>query len=140
MKFSRGFESDADYLGVEYMYKAGYDPQAFTSFFEKIQSMEKRKPGTISKAFDTHPQTPDRIAKTQEEIRTLLPAEKEYKLDSSEFQDVKLRLAELENRHKLDLEHGGTAPVLRRPTHSPNDTAGASANDDGPPVLHRKDQ
>src|ERR1700692_20873 len=74
LKFSRGFEAEADYLGVEYMYRAGYDPSAFVSFFEKIQAMEKKKPGTLSKAFDTHPQTPDRIEKSQDEIRKILPA------------------------------------------------------------------
>src|SRR5450432_1292505 len=67
LKFSRGFEAQADYLGLQYMYKSGYDPQAFISFFEKIQAQEKKKPGTISKAFSTHPQTPDRIEKSQEE-------------------------------------------------------------------------
>src|SRR5947208_9669902 len=46
LKFSRGFETEADYLGVEYLYKAGYDPQAFTAFFEKVQALEKKKPGT----------------------------------------------------------------------------------------------
>src|SRR6185369_5966053 len=89
LKFSRGFETEADYLGVEYLYKAGYDPQAFTAFFEKVQALEKKKPGTLAKAFDTHPQTPDRLAKSQQEIQTLLPAEAQYKLDTSEFQDVK---------------------------------------------------
>src|SRR5438034_11403082 len=74
LKFSRGFEAEADYLGVEYMYRAGYDPSAFVSFFEKLQAMEKKKPGTLSKAFDTHPQTPDRIQKSQDEIRRILPA------------------------------------------------------------------
>src|SRR5581483_6478773 len=68
LKFSRGFESDADYLGLQYMYKAGYDPPAFTAFFERVQKLEKRKPGTLAKAFSTHPQTPDRIQKTQKEI------------------------------------------------------------------------
>jgi predicted Zn-dependent protease len=70
LKFSRGFEAQADYLGVEYMYKAGYDPQAFISFFEKIQAQEKKKPGTISKAFSTHPQSQDRIGASQREIAT----------------------------------------------------------------------
>src|SRR5205807_863263 len=71
LKFSRGFESEADFLGVQYLYKAGYDPQAFTSFFEKVRSLEKKRPGTLAKAFATHPQTPDRISKTQEEINLL---------------------------------------------------------------------
>ena len=65
LKFSRGFESQADYLGVEYMYKSGYDPQAFIAFFEKVQALEKRKSGAVAKAFSFHPQTPDRIEKTQ---------------------------------------------------------------------------
>src|SRR5207248_5335893 len=114
MKFSRNFESEADYLGLEYMYKAGYDPQAFISFFEKVQAQEKKKPGTISKAFGTHPQTPDRIGKSQEEIAKILPAKPQYMVTSSEFDEVKSRLAALENRHKLNDEKDGKKPTLRR--------------------------
>src|SRR5437588_3539729 len=66
LHFSRNFEAEADYLGLQYMYKTGYDPNAFIAFFEKIQAQEKKKPGTLAKAFATHPQTPDRIAKSQE--------------------------------------------------------------------------
>lgn len=139
MKFSRGFESEADFLGIEYMYKAGYDPQALTAFFEKVKALEKQKPGTLAKAFDTHPQTPDRIEKTQREINTLLPPEPEYKVDTSEFEDVKTRLAELENRHKIDRAHGGDGPVLRRASHpNPSDT-GQSGDDDQHPTLKRRD-
>jgi len=72
MKFSREFEAQADYLGVQYMYRAGYDPQAFITFFEKIQALEKRKPGAVAKAFSDHPQTPDRILRTQDEIAHIL--------------------------------------------------------------------
>src|SRR6185312_12201027 len=68
LHFSRGFEAEADYLGLQYMYKSGYDPQAFIAFFEKVQAQEKKKPGSLAKAFSTHPQTPDRIEKSQEEI------------------------------------------------------------------------
>ena len=96
LKFSRGFEAQADYLGVQYMYKAGYDPQAFISFFEKVQAQEKKKPGTISKAFETHPQTPDRIQASQAEIAKILPAKAEYVVTTSEFDDVKSRLAAIE--------------------------------------------
>ena len=73
LQFSREFEAQADYLGVEYMYRAGYDPQAFVTFFEKIQNLEKRKPGMVAKAFSDHPQTPDRIEHSQEEIAKILP-------------------------------------------------------------------
>jgi len=138
LRFTRSFESEADFLGVEYLYRAGYDPQALTSFFEKIKTLEKHKPGTLAKTFDTHPQTPDRIAKTQEEINTLLPPEAEYKVDSSEFQDVKERLAQLENRHKLDKSHGGDGPTLRRTAHTdPNDT-GNNGDADEHPTLKRR--
>jgi predicted Zn-dependent protease len=129
LKFSRGFEAEADYLGVEYMYKSGYDPQAFTAFFEKIQAQEKKKPGTFSKAFESHPPTPDRIEKSQEEIEKLLPARPTYKVDTSEFQEVKGRLAKLENRRKLD-DKKDSSPELRR-------TAQPSDSDDDHPVLKR---
>jgi len=129
LKFSRGFEAEADYLGVEYMYKSGYDPQAFTAFFEKIQAQEKKKPGTFSRAFESHPPTPDRIEKSQEEIEKLLPARPTYKVDTSEFQEVKGRLAKLENRRKLD-DKKDSSPELRR-TSQPSDS------DDDHPVLKR---
>ncbi len=139
LKFARSFESEADFLGVEYLYRAGYDPQALTSFFEKIKAMEKHKPGTLAKTFETHPQTPDRIAKTQQEINTLLPPEPMYKLDTSEFQDIKTRLAQLENRHKIN-NGGDSGPTLRRatPTSTASDTASTSDGDDHP-TLKRRD-
>ena len=137
LKFSRGFESEADYLGVQYLYKSGYDPQAFTAFFEKIENMEKKKPGTLAKAFATHPQTPDRIEKTQKEINTLLPPRAEYKVDTSEFEDVKGRLAALENRHKIDNGEPGR-PTLRRAAHPASDDKGSDSGDDQRPTLKRR--
>ena len=124
MKFSRGFESEADYLGLQYMYKAGYDPQAFISFFEKIKAQEKTKPGTLAKAFATHPQTPDRIEKSQQEIRNILPARPEYIVNTSEFNDVKARLAALENRKKMVPEKDNNKPSLRRTQTADNPQAG----------------
>ena len=132
-KFSRGFEAEADYLGVQYMYKSGYDPQAFTAFFEKIQAQEKKKPGFVAKAFDTHPQTPDRVEKSQEEIEKLLPARQTYKVNTSEFDEVKSRLAKIENRRKLDDRRQGE-PELRRAS-APSDSGGTP--DDDHPVLKR---
>lgn len=142
LSFSRGFEAEADYLGLQYMYKTGYDPQAFISFFEKLQAKEKKKPGTLSRAFSTHPQTPDRIEKSQEEIGTILPARPQYLVSTSEFDDVKSRLAVIENRHKvLDDKEGKDRPSLRRTSSS--DKSGKddkTADDDRPTLKRREDQ
>ena len=137
LKFTRGFETEADYLGLEYLYKAGYDPQAFTAFFEKIKVMEKQRPGFVAKAFETHPQTPDRIRKTQHEIDTLLPARDQYKVDTSDFEDIKARLAALENRHKVN---GGQSerPVLRRRGTAPGTDVEDGKSDDDRPTLKRR--
>src|SRR6202045_1902824 len=139
LKFSRGFEAEADYLGVEYMYRAGYDPSAFVSFFEKLQAMEKKKPGTLSKTFDTHPQTPDRIEKTQAEIRKILPAKQEYVVTTSEFDDVKARLASIENRHKVLDQRDENKPSLRRTSAPSGDDKSGDNKDDDRPTLKRRD-
>src|SRR2546426_9817 len=140
LKFSRGFESEADYLGLEYMYKSGYDPQAFTAFFEKVKTLEKERPGILAKAFQTHPQTPDRIQKSQREINTLLPPREEYKVDSSEFEEVKARLAQIENRHKINNGTDSGRPTLRRRGGSkPDEGNGKSGDDDNDrPTLKRR--
>ena len=118
LKFSRAFEAEADYLGVQYMYKAGYDPTAFVDFFEKIQTLEKRKPGTMSKLFATHPPTDDRITKSQTEISDLKPRP-EYVVTTSEFNDVKLRLAMLENQRRPDkTSDDPNKPTLRKNPNS----------------------
>jgi predicted Zn-dependent protease len=140
LHFSRGFEAEADYLGMQYMYKSGYDPQAFISFFEKVQAQEKKKPGTLAKAFSTHPQTPDRIAKSQDEIAQILPARAQYVVSTSEFDDVKSRLAAIENRHKvLDKKDDGKKPSLRRTSTPDKNGSDDKTGDDGRPTLKRRD-
>ncbi len=123
LKFSRESEAEADYLGVQYMYKAGYDPQSFVTLFEKLDALEKHKPGTLAKAFSDHPQTPDRIAASEDEIATILPPKPDYVVTTSEFDDVKARLARLENKRKINDKKDGNKPTLRR--------AGAGNNDPG---------
>jgi beta-barrel assembly-enhancing protease len=139
LHFSREFEQQADYLGVQYMYRAGYDPQAFISFFEKIQALEKRKPGLVAKAFADHPQTPDRILHSQEEIARILPPRDEYTVTTSEFDDVKARLARIENKRRLMDNKDKNKPSLRRAsTGDPNSQTDDSSSDDRP-TLHRRD-
>jgi hypothetical protein len=145
LQFSRDFEAQADYLGVQYMYRAGYDPQAFVTFFEKIQNLEKRKPGAVSKAFSSHPQTPDRIEHSQEEIAHILPPRPQYLVTTSEFDDVKARLARIENKRKLTDPKGNNKPTLRRASSSdPNSSSTTASTDpnatgDDRPTLHRRD-
>jgi predicted Zn-dependent protease len=144
LQFSRDFEAQADYLGVQYMYRAGYDPQAFISFFEKIQALEKRKPGLVAKAFSDHPQTPDRILHSQEEIARILPAKDEYTVTTSEFDDVKARLARIENKRRLIDNKDGKKPSLRRASNAPDDNgntqaSGTNGDGDDRPTLHRRD-
>jgi len=144
LMFSRDFEAQADYLGVQYMYRAGYDPQAFISFFEKIQALEKRKPGLVSKAFSDHPQTPDRILHSQEEIARILPAKDEYTVTTSEFDDVKARLARIENKRRLLDNKDGKKPSLRRASNTPDDNGNTQPGDSGSngddrPTLHRRE-
>ena len=130
-RFSRAFEAEADYLGVEYLYQAGYDPQAFISFCERVQALEKQRPGVMAKMFSNHPQTADRIRRTQSEIVKILPPRETYVISSSDFDDVKSRLATIENQHQPS-EHDPSHPILRRRPSAPGDPYEAR---DGRPTL-----
>jgi beta-barrel assembly-enhancing protease len=144
LTFSRGFEREADFLGLQYIYKAGYDPTSFVDFFEKIQTLEKKKPGTMSKVFASHPMTDDRIKASQEEIQQFLKAKPEYVINTSEFNDVKNRLLALHNRRKVDTEDPNR-PRLRRAPGSANpdpnpDGSTPKSDQDERPTLKRRDQ
>jgi beta-barrel assembly-enhancing protease len=139
--FSRAAEKEADYLGVQYMYKAGYDPNAYVTFFERIQADEKRRPGTIPKVFSTHPPTPDRIENTQKEIAQILPSRPEYIVTTSEFDSVKARLRNIMFSRKA-VSTGG--PTLRTKTEQSDkqktqtSTDPNSTQDDDRPTLKRR--
>ena len=160
LKFSRGDEAEADYLGLQYMYKAGYDPNSFVSFFEKVQADEKKQPGTIPKVFSTHPPTPDRIENIQKEIATILPARDQYIVTTSEFDTIKARMQMINANIKVR-DSKSNKPTLRKKTDQnkggstdPNSTAsgnskdgsnsgsqGGDTSDDGdrPTLKHRTD-
>jgi beta-barrel assembly-enhancing protease len=145
LQFTRTDEKEADYLGLEYMYKAGYDPNAFVAFFEKVASDEKKQPGTIPKIFSTHPPTPDRIEASQKEIATILPQRPEYIVTTSEFDVVKHRLQLIEQNVKVN-DKNPNKPSLRKKTAQttapqPGDTSttGSDPNSDPDrPTLQRR--
>jgi len=146
LKFSRDAEREADFLGIQYMYKAGYDPNAYVTFFERIQADEKRRPGTIPKFFSTHPPTPERIELAQKEIARILPDKDEYIVTTSEFDSVKGRLRNVMFAKKVQDNQPGK-PTLRTKTEQtdkqkngdPNATAGDGSDDDRPTLKRRPD-
>ncbi|HEV2494921.1 MAG TPA: M48 family metallopeptidase [Terriglobia bacterium] len=142
LKFSRSAEAEADFLGLQYMYKAGYDPNSYVAFFGRVLEEERRSPGSVPKVFQDHPPTPDRILKSQKEIMEILPQRDQYLVSTSEFDDIKGRLrAAISPRQKPEK----VGPTLRK--HEAADTStrakasgqGKDQGDDQPPVLRRRD-
>jgi predicted Zn-dependent protease len=142
LKFSRDAEREADFLGLQYMYKAGYDPNSYVTFFERIQADEKRRPGTIPKVFSSHPPTPERIENTQKEIARILPAKSEYIVTTSEFDSVKSRLRGIMFSRKAT-DNGPGKPTLRTKTEQskkqPTGNDPNSSDDDRPTLKRRPD-
>ncbi len=146
LKFSRDAEREADMLGLQYDYAAGYDPQAFVQFFEKLNVEERKKHSNIAKMFSTHPMNSDRIAAAQDEIRNYLPDRDSYIVDTSEFESMKARLIALEGGLKITMGQGGNRPVLRKPMQSSETdgsdstatpSSGRTDDTDGRPTLKR---
>ena len=107
LEFSRKQEAEADLLGVQYMYRAGYDPRGMVSIFEKLEALEKQRPNAISRAFRAHPATAERVLAVEGEIATTLPARSAYLVNTPEFNQIKARLERLQN----DRRAGAQMPV-----------------------------
>jgi beta-barrel assembly-enhancing protease len=139
LKFSRSAEAEADFLGLQYMYKAGYDPDSYVAFFGKVLEEERRSPDSVSQVFEDHPPTPERIVKCQKEIMEILAQRDQYLVSTSEFDDVKARLqAGISNRRKPEK----VGPTLQK-REATDTSAGAQASgrdqgDNQPPVLRRR--
>jgi len=128
LKFSQQQEAEADFLGLQYMYKAGYDPESYVTFFGRVAEMERHQPGSVPDVFMDHPPTPDRIINCEKEIKNILPKKPEYLVSTSEFNDMKSRMTTMlvaQNRQKP----GG--PTLEKRKNSPKTTAGGTTTDDG---------
>ncbi len=142
LKFNRGAEAEADLLGLQYMYKAGYDPSAYVTFFSKVIEQDRRSPGSVPTIFASHPPTPERILRSEEEIKAILPKRAQYLVSTSEFDDVKARLQSIMSlKKKGDKKEG---PTLRK--RETGEQAGTEPtpgekkqDEEKPPVLRRRD-
>jgi Zn-dependent protease with chaperone function len=140
LKFSRGFEREADLLGVEYEYAAGYDPAAFVDFFDRMNN-ERKKPNFMARAFATHPMNKDRMERAQKEIDTMLPPHDQYVVTTSEFVEMQSHLQQIKGE-KPHLETGprGNKPVLHRhdsENSTPTSEAPGPTDDSGPKLQRR---
>jgi len=147
-KFSRGAEEEADKLGVQYLYAAGYDPTGMSTMFEKLASQNKKKPGSLSKLFQTHPQSLER-RDTSLALVARFPEKEEYIISTSEFQRVKSHLMQITNaragvKGDFDQPADDSRPTLkkRQPDASTDssDQIGGTPNmpDSGPPKLKKR--
>lgn len=147
LKFSRGAETEADNLGVQYLYASGYDPTAMSTMFEKLASQNKKKPGTVAKLFSSHPQSTDR-RDTSLSLVARFPEKEEYVISTSEFQRVKAHLLRLSNAKAgvisdIDDNDAGKPTLKRRQpdadTTTPNDSDGdSSSTSNNPPKLKKR--
>ena len=129
MSFSRSAEGEADKLGTEYLYAAGYDPTALATMFEKLEAKNKKKPGTIAKIFADHPAPADRRAASLA-LAARFPEREEYIINTSEFNRVKARLLRLSNAKastaggiRSSDEGAPDRPILKRRQPTPDDPA-----------------
>lgn len=149
LKFTRGAEEEADKLGVQYMWAAGYDPGAMATMFEKLEAKNKKKPGTIAKLFADHPAPADR-RQSAINLAARFPEREEYVISSSEFQRVRNRLLRLSNARvsnsgAIASSDDGTPgrPTLKRRQPTPDDSTtqdGTQPQDQkpaAPPTLRR---
>lgn len=136
LTFSRSDESEADMLGLQYLYKTGYDPGAFVDFWERMAAMERRKPGTLNKLFTTHPLAGDRVTAAQKSIQQNLKPRSEYVVTTSEFQQVQDRLLALQDSRKT--KPNPSKPLLRRAPGSVQEPGNEDKDGDGRPVLKRR--
>jgi predicted Zn-dependent protease len=145
LKFDRNAEAEADRLGIQYMYKAGYDPDAYVSFFGKIIQEERRQPGSVPKVFADHPPTADRIIKAQEEIKQVLPERDQYLVSTSEFDDIKTRLNTVISPQRAQNKQENQPTLIKREPKDESTTPSTSGKDsnstgaDQPPVLRRRE-
>jgi beta-barrel assembly-enhancing protease len=125
LKYSRSSEKQADVLGIQYLYRAGYDPLALVDFLERVSVLEGSNPGAFARMFAMHPPAADRIRALQDEIGRSLSPREQYEIQTSEFQAIQNRLASIERGDYVPWRYprspsgpSDARPVLRRTSAS----------------------
>lgn len=105
---SRDYEAEADQLGIQYAWRAGYDTRGFITFFDKMA----REKGYVRSAsfFRTHPPFFERIMSSFSEIE-FLPRQRDPQVDSSEFRELREHVKKVRAGNR---EEYGKRPTLKR--------------------------
>jgi len=111
LKMKRDDELDADYFGIEYVYKAGYDPECFTSFLQRIWGFNATAANdSVSKVFGTYPPLDERLAALKKEISKILPPRDGAIISTPEFDEFKEHLQAYKS-NELNQPPKGTQPA-----------------------------
>jgi Putative Zn-dependent protease, contains TPR repeats len=151
LKFTRGAEEEADRLGVQYLYAAGYDPTGMATMFEKLASKNKKKTTGFARLLMSHPDSLER-RDTSLSLVARFPEKEEYIISTSEFQRVKSHLLKITNAKAgvtSDIDEADNSkPTLKRRQQEPDSTdstsgdssSSSSSSSGGPPKLKRRDE
>ncbi len=95
MKFSRGYEHDADLNGARMMAAAGYNPIELPKFFEKLQAQQgtANEPKGLALWLSSHPGTGSRIQYVSQDIKFY--PKRSYSTNTGEFAEIKQLIAKI---------------------------------------------
>jgi hypothetical protein len=116
LKYSRTAESQADILGTQILYDAGYDPRGMAQFFQKIEA-EQRGRGPVE-FFSNHPSPDNRIERVNQEVALLGAVRRDARTSSREFDQARRDLQSLPVAAASQVPTGGgrTRPVTDAPS------------------------
>jgi predicted Zn-dependent protease len=115
LKIRRQDELDADYFGLQYLYKAGYDPKCFTDFVQRIWGTSSATAKNVPKVLSIFPPLNERLTALQNEIANTLPPRDGAIVSTAEFDVFKERLPAQRPE--------GTVPKLRTKNAEPRNSS-----------------
>jgi predicted Zn-dependent protease len=91
-KYSRDNERQADGLGMEYMYRGGYNTEGMIGLMDVLRRLSKQRPSAIELMFATHPMSEERYQTAVLGSKSKYPAAAGFPLNRDRFKDQTARL------------------------------------------------